>query len=45
MLTGLQVSSLSYKYVFYKPEHNTKEGPQRMEFLGSWNADMKYTNG
>ena len=26
MLTGLKVSSLAYKSVFYKPEHNTKWG-------------------
>ena len=24
MLTGLKVLSLAYKYVFYRPEHNTK---------------------
>ena len=26
MSTGLKVSSLSPKYVFYRPEHNTQEG-------------------
>ena len=27
MLTGLKVSSFTCKCVFYRPEHNAKEGP------------------
>ena len=27
MLTGLKVSSLECKWVFYRPEHNAKRGP------------------
>ena len=38
MLTGLKMSSLAYKYVFYRSEHNAK-GER------SWNADIKNTNG
>ena len=29
MLTGLKVSSLACKCVFYRPEHNEKGGPHR----------------
>ena len=32
MLTGLKVSSLACKCVFYKPEHNAKAGPHGIEF-------------
>ena len=32
MLTGLKVSSLHYKCVFYRPEPNMKEGPHGSEF-------------
>ena len=33
MLTGLKVSSLGYKCVFYRPEHNVKGGgPHGAEF-------------
>ena len=28
MLTGLKVSPLACKYVFYRPEHNAKGGTQ-----------------
>ena len=33
VLTGMTVSSLAYKCVFYRPEHNAKgEEPQTIEF-------------
>ena len=32
MLTGLEVSSLVCKCVFYIPEHYAKEGPHGTEF-------------
>ena len=32
MLTGLKVSSLACKCVFYRPEHNAKEEPHGIEF-------------
>ena len=32
MLTGLKVSSVAYKYVFYRPEHNAKSRVHRIEF-------------
>ena len=32
MLTGLKVSSLACKCVFYRPEHNDKEEPHGIEF-------------
>ena len=32
MLTGLKVSSLACKYIFYRPEHNAKGGPHGTEF-------------
>ena len=31
MLTDLKVPSLACKYVFYRPEHNTKGGGDPME--------------
>ena len=31
MLKGLVMSSLAYKYVFYRPEHNTKGLPHVVE--------------
>ena len=34
MLTHLQVSSLTCKCVFYRPEHNAKEGPTELNFEG-----------
>ena len=41
MLTGLKVSSLASKYVFYRPEHNAKEDPMELNFKGlemqKWN--------
>ena len=45
MFTGLKVSSLVCKWIFYRPEHNAKEGPQETEFWKSLNAKMKYING
>ena len=33
MLTGLKVLCLAYKYVFYRPEHNTKGGQWNFEGL------------
>ena len=33
------------KHVFYRLENNAKERPHIIEFLTSWNAKMKYTNG
>ena len=34
MLTGLKVSSLARKHVFYRPEHNAKGGdPIKLNFL------------
>ena len=44
MLTGLKVSSLACKCVFYRRQHNTKGGPHGTEFWRSWNEEMKYTN-
>ena len=41
MLTGLKVSPLACKCVFYRPDHNTNGGPHENE-LWSWNAKMKY---
>ena len=32
MLATLKVSSLAYKYTFYRPENNAKGGPQGTEF-------------
>ena len=32
MLTSLKVSSLACKCVFYRSEHNAKEGPHGIEF-------------
>ena len=37
MLTGLQVSSLPCKYVFYRPEHNVKGGPHGIQ----WNIPRR----
>ena len=34
MLTGSKVSFLAYKSVFYRPEHNAKEGPHELNFEG-----------
>ena len=45
MLTGLKVSSLACKCVFYRREHNAKSGPHGTEIWKSWNAKMKYVNG
>ena len=43
-LTGLKVTSLPCKCVFYRPECNTKKGTQGTEFLRFWNSKIKYTN-
>ena len=32
MLTCLKASSLAWKCVFYRPEHNAKGEPQEIEF-------------
>ena len=32
MLPGLKVSSLARKFVFYRPEHNVKQGPVGIKF-------------
>ena len=32
MLTSLEVSSLACKCIFYRPEHNSKEGAHKTEF-------------
>ena len=32
MLTDLKVPFLACKFVFYRPEHNTKEGAHRTKF-------------
>ena len=34
MLTGLKVSSLACKYLFYRPEHNAKGDPKELNFEG-----------
>ena len=44
MLTGLKVSSLVCKCVFYRPEYNTKEGPMKLNFEGLETTKMKYNN-
>ena len=38
MLTGLKVSSLACKILFYRSEHNAKGGPHRTELWSSWNS-------
>ena len=43
MLTGLKVSSLTCKCVFYRPELNAKAGPHVIEFFSG--LEMKHTNG
>ena len=47
MLTGLKVSSLTCKYVFYRPKHHDTNamlsGDPRIEFGMSLNLKMKYT--
>ena len=44
MLAGLKASSLACEYEFYRTEHNAWEEPHIIEFLRSWNAEMKYTD-
>ena len=47
MLTDLEVSSLTCKYVFYKPEHSENEGAMELNFEGleiqKWNIPMDRT--
>ena len=43
--TGLEISSLAWKYVFYRLKHKLRGGTHRIEFRRSWNAKMKYTKG
>ena len=50
MLTGLKVSSLTCKCVFYRPELNVKTEPHGTEFCKPWKKiykwiELKYTNG
>ena len=44
MLTGLKVSSLARRCVFYRPEQNAKGGPHGLFFEGlamqKWNKPM-----
>ena len=44
MLTDLKVSPFACKYVFYRPEHNTRRGLHKTEFWKSWNAKNEITN-
>ena len=34
MLTGLKMSSLECRCVFYRPENNAKRGPMELNFEG-----------
>ena len=34
MLTGFKISSLAFKCVFYRPEHNEKAEPKELSSLG-----------
>ena len=43
MLTGLKVSSLACKCIFYRQEHNAKGGGHEIE--KPWNAKMTFANG
>ena len=40
MLTGLKVSSLTCKYVFYRPELKAKAGAHGIEFCKPWNIPI-----
>ena len=42
MLTGLKVSSLTCKCVFYRPELNAKAGPHVIEFCKPWNETYQW---
>ena len=42
MLTGLKVSSLTCKCVFYRPELNAKAGPHGIEFCKPWNKTYQW---
>ena len=41
MLTGLKVSSLAWKRIFYRPEHSAKEEPVELNFEGLDMIDLK----
>ena len=45
MLTGLKMSSLACRCVFYRPEHNAKGEPMELNFEGLEMQKKKYTNG
>ena len=40
MLAGLKVSSLTCKYVFYRPELKAKAGAHGIEFCKPWNIPI-----
>ena len=42
MVTGLKVSSLTCKCVFYRPELNAKAGPHGIEFCKPWNKTYQW---
>ena len=42
MLTGLKVSSLTCKCVFYGPELNAKAGPHGIEFCKPWHETYQW---
>ena len=42
MLTGLKVSSLTSKCVFYRLELNAKAGPHGVEFCKPWNETCQW---
>ena len=42
MLAGLKVSSLTCKYVFYRPELNAKAGPHGIDFCKPWNETCQW---
>ena len=33
------------KFVYYRPEHRANGGTMKLDFIRSWNAKMKETNG
>ena len=42
MLAGLKVSSLTCKYVFYRPELNAKAGHHGIDFCKPWNETCQW---
>ena len=42
MLTDLKVSSLTCKYVFYRPEHNVRVGTDGIESCKPWNETYQW---